>query len=427
MNELELRNVKGTFDFLPKEMVVRNRITDILKKNFELFGYFPLETPIICYFDLLSSKYAGGDEILKEVYALTDQGNRELGLRYDLTVPFAKVIGMQKDLVLPFKRFEIGKVFRDGPVKPGRNREFYQCDIDVCGITSQTAEVEFFQLTNKVFEELNLDVEIHYNNRKFLVGILSELGIEEYNLNNVIIIIDKLLKVEEKELIKELNDLGIDNETINKLFDLFTKDYDYIKEYFKDTTNEYLMEGIKELDEINYYLPKLDLNNCLFKPSLARGLDIYTGTVWEIFSKDGYRSSLGGGGRYDKIITEFIKDGNIYPAVGMSFGLEPIYEVIKSKEEEKLPIDVLVYGFDLSPEILKIANQLRNENLKVIVEMNNSKLKKVLDYANKNLIPYVLIIGEDELKSGQLTLKDMFNSTQDSYLIDDIIKKIKNN
>lgn len=427
MNELELRNVKGTFDFLSKEMVVRNRITDVLKENFELFGYFPLETPIICYFDLLSSKYAGGDEILKEVYTLTDQGNRELGLRYDLTVPFAKVIGMQKDLVLPFKRFEIGKVFRDGPVKPGRNREFYQCDIDVCGITSQTAEVEFFQLTNKVFEELNLDVEIHYNNRKFLVGILSELGIEEYNLNNVIIIIDKLLKVEEKELIKELNDLGIDNETINKLFDLFTKDYDYIKKYFKDTNNEYLMEGIKEIDEINYYLPKLDLNNCLFKPSLARGLDIYTGTVWEIFSKDGYRSSLGGGGRYDKIITEFIKDGNIYPAVGMSFGLEPIYEVIKSKEEEKLPIDVLVYGFDLSPEILKIANQLRNENLKVIVEMNNSKLKKVLDYANKNLIPYVLIIGEDELKSGQLTLKDMFNSTQDSYLIDDIIKKIKNN
>ncbi len=425
MSELELKNVKGTFDFLPKEMVVRNKIINILKYNFELFGYFPLETPIINYFDLLSSKYAGGNEILKEVYKLTDQGDRELGLRYDLTVPFSKVISMQKDLVLPFKRYEIGKVFRDGPVKPGRNREFYQCDVDVCGISNQIVEVEFFQLTNKIFDELNLNIEIQYNNRKFLVGILSELGIKQENFNDVIIILDKMLKVTKEEMIKEFLSLGLNNDIIDKLFEVFNKDYLELKEYYKETTNEYLLEGIKDLDEINEYVTLLNLNNCLFKPFLARGLDIYTGTVWEIFSKDGYRSSLGSGGRYDKIITEFINDGNEYPSVGMSFGLEPIYEVIKEKKEESLPIDILIYGFDLNHEILNIASKLRDSNLRVNVEMNNIKLKKALDYANKNSIPYVLIIGEEELNSGKYTLKDMFNSTQESYSLSDLVDKLK--
>lgn len=425
MSKLELKNVKGTFDFLPKEMVVRNKIINILKYNFELFGYFPLETPIINYFDLLSSKYAGGNEILKEVYKLTDQGDRELGLRYDLTVPFSKVISMQKDLVLPFKRYEIGKVFRDGPVKPGRNREFYQCDVDVCGISNQIVEVEFFQLTNKIFDELNLNIEIQYNNRKFLVGILSELGIKQENFNDVIIILDKMLKVTKEEMIKEFLSLGLNNDIIDKLFEVFNKDYLELKEYYKETTNEYLLEGIKDLDEINEYVTLLNLNNCLFKPFLARGLDIYTGTVWEIFSKDGYRSSLGSGGRYDKIITEFINDGNEYPSVGMSFGLEPIYEVIKEKKEESLPIDILIYGFDLNHEILNIASKLRDSNLRVNVEMNNIKLKKALDYANKNSIPYVLIIGEEELNSGKYTLKDMFNSTQESYSLSDLVDKLK--
>ena len=163
---MELLNVKGSSDFLPEEQIIRNEITDKLKTVFESYGYMPLETTTICYYDLLASKYAGGAEILKEIYKLTDQGKRNLALRYDLTVPFAKVISMNKDLKLPFRRYEIGKVYRDGPVKLGRDREFYQCDVDVCGIENQMVEIEFFEMTKSCFNKLNIDIYIEWNNRK---------------------------------------------------------------------------------------------------------------------------------------------------------------------------------------------------------------------------------------------------------------------
>ncbi len=421
-----LKNLKGTFDYFSMELSTRNYIIDLLKKNFELYGYLPLETPIVCYYDLLASKYAGGDEILKEVYKLTDQGDRSLALRYDLTVPFSKVIAMQKELSLPFKRYEIGKVFRDGPVKPGRNREFYQCDVDVVGISNLGVEIEFFQMINKVFNELDLDVEIHYNNRQFLVGLLTEIGILEFNITNVISAIDKILKIGELEVKKELLNFGINEEVINKLFNFLSYDFDSLVLYFKDTTNEDLKNGIKSLNEINDYVKSLGLKNCLFKPFLARGLEIYTGTVWEIFSKDGYRSSLGGGGRYDKIITNFINDGNIYPAVGMSFGLEPIYEVIKNKFASiKSNIKVLVYGFEIIPYIFEVTNLLRQNDIACLIELNNWKLKKALDYANKNEIPYVIIIGEDEINNQTVTLKDMNNKTQESIHSSKLVSRLK--
>lgn len=421
-NNIELKNVKGTFDYFSEELLIRNKIIDILKKDFELFGYFPLETPILCYYDLLSSKYAGGSEILKEVYTLKDQGNRELGLRYDLTIPFSKVIAMQKELNLPFKRYEIGKVFRDGPVKIGRNREFYQCDVDVCGIENLGVEVEFFQLTNKVFNDLNLNVEIHFNNRKFLIGLLNELGINNDLISEVIVIVDKFLKLEQNEVEKELIALKIDQKIVEKLFAMFNYDFNYFFDKYAQTTNLYLKEGLKELEEIICLITKLELKNCIFKPFLARGLEIYTGTVWEIFAKDGYRSSLGGGGRYDNIITKFINNNNNYPAVGMSFGLEPIYELIKVKNNDpKNPIDVFIYGFNFDYNILDLANKLRTLNFNVMVEMNNWKLKKTLDYANKMNIPYVIIIGEDEIKNNLFTIKELISGNQFSFSYEELI------
>ena len=173
-NDLKLKNLKGTVDFLPSQQAARDFIVETLKKSFVKYGYLPVESAILCPFDLLSSKYAGGAEILKEVYRLKDQGDRDLGLRYDLTVPFAKLIAANQNLPLPFRRFEIGKVFRDGPVKLGRNREFTQCDIDVCGIPGRLVEAEFFQMTEECFSNLGLDVEIVWNNRKYLAGILLE-------------------------------------------------------------------------------------------------------------------------------------------------------------------------------------------------------------------------------------------------------------
>ena len=428
MQDFELKNVKGTFDFLPEEQIIRNKITNTLRDSFELYGYLPLETPIICYYDLLASKYAGGSEILKEVYKLEDQGKRKLGLRYDLTVPFSKVIGMMKEPVLPFKRYEIGKVFRDGPVKMGRNREFYQCDVDVCGVKDISIEAELFSMTVYAYTKLGIDIEIKYNNRKLLSGLILECGIKEDIISNVILIIDKLEKISKKELYFELNSIGVNEIIADKLFSCFSLSLEEIKDKYINTNNELLKQGIEEILELNAYLEGMNIiKYTSFKPFLARGLEIYTGTVWEIFDKKNrITSSLGGGGRYDKIITNFINDGNIYPAVGMSFGLEPIYTILK-EENIKTPLyDLYIFPFEMSPEILNIAQTLRQSGIKVIVEMNRKKIKKGLDFANRNNIPYVIIVGEDEIKTNTYSLKNMLTGEQRSLSLEEIVKELKN-
>ena len=176
---MKLMNVKGTFDFMPKDMMIRNKITDTLRRNFEKYGYLPIETPILNYYDLLSYKYEDGAEILNEIYKLTDQGDRNLGLRYDLTVPFCKVVGLNKDLQMPFRRYEIGRVFRNGPVKLGRTREFYQCDVDVVGIDNRYIEAEQMVMAVNTYKDLGIDIYIKYNNRKLMSGLILLAGIEE--------------------------------------------------------------------------------------------------------------------------------------------------------------------------------------------------------------------------------------------------------
>ena len=329
--EFKLMNLKGTTDFLPEDQIIRNKIINILRNTFESYGFLPIETPILCYYDLLASKYAGGAEILKEVYKLTDQGKREIGLRYDLTVPFSKVIGMNKGLILPFKRYEIGKVFRDGPVKLGRAREFYQCDVDACGTESPCAEVEYFLMMKEVFEKLGINIEIRYNNRKFLTGLLEYAGVKKENIGAFIISVDKLDKMPREEIEKELI-VHTDKNVIDKVFNLFDKSLDELN---KLSGNENLETGLKELNELGKLIKDLKLDICKFTPFLARGLEIYTGVVWEVFDSSlNFKSALGGGGRYDKIITNFLNDGNTYPAIGCSFGLEPIYEILKAAKEK---------------------------------------------------------------------------------------------
>lgn len=427
MQDFELKNVKGTFDFLKEEQVIRNKIMNTLRTSFELYGYLPMETPIICYYDLLASKYAGGSEILKEVYKLEDQGKRKLGLRYDLTVPFSKVIGMMKEPVLPFKRYEIGKVFRDGPVKLGRNREFYQCDVDVCGIENVCIEAELFSMTVYTYNKLGIDIEIKYNNRKLLSGLIEECDIEKDKISNVILIIDKLEKISKKELYYELETIGINEEKANQLFSYFSLSLEEILEKFKNTNNELLKTGIEEVLELNNYLEGMDiLKYTSFKPFLARGLEIYTGTVWEIFDKKmRITSSLGGGGRYDKIITNFIDDGNTYPAVGMSFGLEPIYTIIKEENKIQPLYDLYIFPFEMNPQVLNVAQTLRQNNIKVIVEMKRKKIKKGLDFANKENIVYAIIIGEDEIKTNAYSLKNMLTGEQKKLSLEEIVKELK--
>lgn len=425
-NEFKLMNLKGTNDFLPEEQIIRNKITDTLRKYFESYGFLPLETPQLCYYDLLASKYAGGSEILKEVYKFSDQGSRQIGLRYDLTVPFSKVIGMNKGLILPFKRYEIGKVFRDGPVKLGRAREFYQCDVDACGVESPAAEIEYFNMTKKVFKEFGVDIEIRFNNRKFLSGILEYSGVSKENISSFITSVDKLDKMTREEVEKELI-VHTDKAVIDKVFNYFDYSFDDLKKELENTNIEILKQGLDELNKLINLINELGLNDtCIFTPFLARGLEIYTGSVWEIFDKSKkFKSALGAGGRYDKIITNFLHNGNEYPAIGMSFGLEPIYELLRQRDDEKVTkYDVYVYAFDIDKSLFEISELLRNNNLKVLTELNNIKLKKAMNTANRENIKYVVIIGEDELKCNSVSLKNMITGEQEIVKIDELVSKI---
>ena len=217
MKEIELRNVKGTTDYSPREQYIRNYISDTLKCVFEKYGFKPLQTPLLCYYDLLALKYDEENDILKEVYKVSDQGNRNLALRYDLTVPFAKYIAINQNTKLPFKRYEIGEVFRNGPVKLGRDREFIQCDVDSVGIEGQLVEAEFIALYVEAYSKLGIDVVIKYNNRKFLSGIIIEAGISEELITDTITIIDKFEKLTKEELQKEFLKVGLNEEQIEKL------------------------------------------------------------------------------------------------------------------------------------------------------------------------------------------------------------------
>ena len=424
---MKLMNVKGTYDYMPKDMKIRNNILDVLRKNFEKYGYLPIETPTLNYYELLSYKYSDDAEILSEIYRLKDQGERDLGLRYDLTVPFCKVVGLTKDLSLPFRRYEIGKVFRNGPVKAGRTREFYQCDVDVVGIDNRFIEAEQILMAINTYKDLGIDIYVKYNNRKLMSGLIQLAGIEDEKRDSVIGIIDKLEKVSRKEIEDMLTDIDIKRENISKLFDLFSKD---IIDYEKMTSeNELISEGVSELLEINDYLTKLNIiDDCKFVPTLARGLSIYTGIVFEFYDKQNRISSaLGAGGRYNKIITNFMNNGNSYPAVGLSFGLEPIFVILKQAEEKMRLVDIYIVPLDTNTEVLKLANKLRKKDYKVLIEMNKKKIAKCFEYAERNNIKYVMIVGENEVNSGIYRIKDMDKKEEYSYEIDALINYLDDN
>lgn len=427
---IELKNPRGTLDYLPQQQKVRQDILRKLEDVFEKYGYQPLETPTLCHFELLASKYAGGAEILKEVYKLYDQGNRKLGLRYDLTVPFSKVVGLNPEMRMPFKRYEIGKVYRDGPVKTGRNREFTQCDVDVVGVSSMLAEAEYFAITVEVFKKFGLSVYITYNNRKLLSGLVEYSEIDIDKASSVILSIDKYEKIGKKGVLEELEEKGIDKESSQKLFSFIEMEPKELITFLSENPiNNSIKEGIEELNELNSYIEAAQLDKYVrFSPFLARGLEIYTGTIWEVFLEDGsITSSLGGGGRYDKIIGGFLETETEYPAVGMSFGLDVIYEALKMKGEAEYaaPAEIYVIPMGTEKESFVLATKLRDLGYNVDMEMTGKRLKKALDYANKSDIPFVIIIGENELKEKKFKVKNMADGLETEINFDSIEEKLK--
>lgn len=355
MNDIQFRNVKGTFDYLPKEQKIRNYIADTLRKKFEVFGYKPVETPILCYYDVLASKYGAGAEILKEVYTLSDQGERDLALRYDLTVPLCRLMAMNPNLTLPFKRYEIGRVYRDGPVKVGRNREFMQCDVDAVGIKNMMIEAEQISLAVEVFKEFGIDVFVEYNNRKLMSGLLEIIGIDNSKLKNVITVLDKIKKLTPSKLQKEYETIGLTSEETTKINQYFSLSFEEVKEQFYNV-NENVKQGIDELIELDNYLKSLNIyDKMVLNLNLARGHDIYTGTVFEVFAKDKLiTSSIAGGGRFDNIITNFINNGNEYPACGISFGLDVIYQYLtlkNSQEKNNSEVELLIIPMNTQTKV----------------------------------------------------------------------------
>ncbi len=421
---MELQTAKGTRDFSPEEQMLRNKLLDKLKTIFELYGFVPLETPILERYETLSAKYAGGEEILKETFKLTDQGGRELGLRYDLTVPLARYIGMNPNLKLPFKRYQFGEVFRDGPIKLGRYREFTQCDIDVIGSSSMLADAELLDIVLEFFKGLKLPVVIEVNNRKILDGLMAVYGItESKDKLSIILSMDKLKKIGLQNVLAELKSKNFDKEF--RLRELITQ-------LNKKGTNKEKLSRLKRLSQSNNLLKtglqemqKLlsSSKKLVFEPSLARGLSYYTGTIFEVFAKKSeLTSSLAAGGRYDKLIENYI--GRSYPAVGISFGIEPIFEIFKKTIKQKTNTRVYVIPIKTEKQCTAIVKILREANINTEVDIIGRGISKNLDYASSMGIPFVLFAGEKELKQKKVKLRDMNSGKEQMLALKSAIKKL---
>ena len=419
---MEIQRAKGTRDFLPEDKILRDNIINTIKEVFELYGYNPLETPVLERFDILSSKYTGGAEILKETFKLKDQGGRDLALRYDLTVPLARVIGMNPNLKMPFKRYQIADVFRDGPIKAGRYRVFMQCDVDIVGCKDVRADAEMLNIAKDVFNRLKLDIIIKVNNRKILDTVMDYAGIEKEKRDMTILSIDKLEKLGLKYVEDELKNNGLKEKQIKDLINIITikgSNNEKIEKLKKLLKNQ---EWVKEIEELLKY------SDAEFDVSLARGLSYYTGNIFEVYLRNSeIKSSVAAGGRYDKMIGSLIGRGE-YPAVGISFGLDVITDAIKldkKLEFKKSIAKVYVIPIKTFDKCIKMIQSLRVNGINVDIDLMDRGISKNLDYADKLGIPFVLIIGEDELKKNKLKLRDMKSGKEEMLNIYGIIKKLR--
>jgi histidyl-tRNA synthetase len=421
---MDLKTPKGTRDFPPEEKILREQLTSTLKEVFELYGFSPFETPIMEHFEVLSSKYAGGAEILKETFKLQDQGKRDLGLRYDLTVPLARFVAMNPRMKMPFKRYHIGEVFRDGPVTMARYRQFTQCDVDVVGASSLKTDAELLALTQRVFKSLELDATMRVNNRKLLAEMMAACGVQG-NADDVILAIDKLDKVGKEGVKRELRDNDIAEKTIEKILNL-TELKGSNREKLEQLQAEMKKsEGLKEVEEVLVYADAMGVD-VVFDPSLARGLTYYTGTIMEALLKGSkVTSSIMGGGRYDNMIGALVGKAQV-PAVGISFGLDRLFDALSEKRErQKTVTHVLLIPINTFDAASSIAEQLRDAGIKVEVDLMERGPSKNLQYADSLQIPFVAFIGEQELKDDKMKLKNMKTGKEMVCTIKEAIEEVQ--
>lgn len=448
---------KGTRDFSPEEMVKRNYIFDIIKSVFRKYGYQEIQTPTMENLDTLTGKY--GDEGDKLIFKVLNSGDflakvsseklqtansktitsdiSEKALRYDLTVPFARYVVMhQNDIALPFKRFQVQPVWRADRPQKGRYREFYQCDADVVGSESLLNEAEFVLIYQEALSNLGLkDFTIKINNRKILSGIAEIIGKPELIID-MTVAIDKLDKIGMEGVVKELLEKGFGESDIEKLRPIIELDGSNSEKIEKLKSvlikSETGLKGIAELETIFNYIEKLKTANCKLQTeldiTLARGLNYYTGAIFEVKSNEVAMGSIGGGGRYDDLTGMFgLKD---LTGVGISFGADRIYDVLEElnlfPSSANETTRVLISNFDESAEAfaLPILSQLRQNGIASELYPQAAKLKKQLGYADAKGIPFVILIGSDEMESGLLTLKNMKSGEQQKLPVADIITQL---
>ncbi|HLV69347.1 MAG TPA: histidine--tRNA ligase [Xanthomarina sp.] len=448
---------KGTRDFTPEQVAKRNYIFHTIQKQFELYGFQPIETPSFENSDTLMGKYGDeGDRLIFKIlnsgdylskvdntlYASKDSNSitskiSEKALRYDLTVPFARyVVQHQNDIEFPFKRYQMQPVWRADRPQKGRFREFYQCDADVVGSTSLWQEVEFVQLYDAVFTALKLEgVTIKINNRKILSGIAEVIGASN-KLIDFTVALDKLDKIGEEKVKEEMLEKGISKEGIAKLQPLFTLSGSFSAqvEQLKAILNasEEGKKGIEELEFIDTAIKELGLQTATLQldVTLARGLNYYTGAIFEVSAPAQVQmGSIGGGGRYDDLTGIFgLKDVS---GVGISFGLDRIYLVLEElnlfPETVTKNIDVLFINFGDKEALfsLKAIKQLRLNGVNAELYPEAAKMKKQMNHANKRNISFVVLVGEEEITSNSYTLKDMISGEQETVTLKGLISKFQ--
>jgi len=397
-----VQRAKGTRDFLPREKRLRQWIVGTIKDTFECCGFQPYETPILERYETVSLKYGGGKEILKEVFKLKDQGKRELALRYEFTTSLARMIAVNSQLKMPLKLFQIGPVFRDGPIEAGRVREFWQCDVDIIGADNIKADAEVITTTSLALKRLGLKVKIKANSRKLLLYILDYADVEGSKKEDVILTVDKLYKIGLKGVKEELSKLGISENSFTKLTKILSlkgnnnKKIFQLKKILGDCSEINELEGLISFCKLYNTDLELDL-------SLVRGLVYYTGSIFEAVLEKGPICSVGGGGRYDNLIGLF---GRECPAVGFSIGLDRIYDALLptiKKQQEKI-IFIIPIGSTFN-EAVRFTALLRDNGVPCDIELTQRKLSKSLEYASD--YAYVCFIGEKERKLKKVKIRDM--------------------
>ena len=444
---------KGTRDFSPIEMTRRNYMFDTIKAVFRNFGFSPLETPAMENLSTLLGKYGDeGDKLLFKILNSGDFAEKltpadlslnagtlaaricEKGLRYDLTVPFARyVVQHQSEVVFPFRRYQIQPVWRADRPQKGRYREFYQCDVDIIGSRSLLNEVELVRIVEQVFQKLKINVTLKLNNRKILYGIAESIGYAD-KMMDITIAIDKLDKIGMEAVSEELQAKGIVPEAIEKLKPILElsgsnrEKINRLKQIIGSSETGLL--GIAEMETIFDYIEALGTDlDVEIDLSLARGLNYYTGAIFEVKAKDFAIGSICGGGRYDDLTGIFGMPNT--SGVGISFGADRIYDVMLGlnlfPDEATLSTKAIFLNFGGAEELcaLKQLAEVRKAGIAAEIYPDNAKMKKQMEYANRRAIPYVIIIGSDEMAAGQATLKDMRNGEQTTVPFNELPNQLK--